>query len=288
MAEFDGVSLDELRAQCQALEPVVLRAQLATVEELASHKPGGTANPQEGARGWLRYLIVLQRRHARQENGTSGSATAGLDARLLQTQAGEPHFLTLSERGEDGRHRRLAVHPKSLRANIELHKIDKSLVYLGGYAELLRADRMDAPTLALYQRTVDAIAYYTGLIIWALDHPGPRLPWDRAIPEPELPEQYLDLTPIDVFRLAALHQRVNNGDLQALSSMISASGGQTKATRPTFSIFMGSTALEFGVKPEELAEEWSLGAVFAAVHLAAIARQDSAQRAADAAEARAL
>jgi len=286
--EQERVTLDELRAQCLALEPVVLRAQLATAEELTAHKPGGSGNPQGGALGWLRYLIVLQRRHSVLERGKAGRSSKQ-DADLTQILAGEPEFLILSDTSPDGKRQQLAVHPKSARALLELHKIDRRLAHLAGHLQMLRDGEQNTATLALTERTLDAIAYYTGLCLWALNTPGPKLPWGRAPLTPDLAvsEQYLDIAPIDIHRFAALHQHVNNGRLQALEGVTGALGGVPDGGRPSFSIFMGVTAMELGVSAEQLFDEWSLGSVFASAHLAAGARADTRQAAETAAAERA-
>ena len=64
MAGARSVALKDLRAQAAVLEPAVLRSGAISAEEMAQSKPGKALNPQTGAWGWLRYLIILQRAHA--------------------------------------------------------------------------------------------------------------------------------------------------------------------------------------------------------------------------------
>lgn len=287
--DSESVSLDELRAQCQALETVVLRAQLMPAEELATHKPEALNNPQTGARGWLRYLIVLQRAHSVLERTRRPSAPDPNDITRLRALAGRPETVSLIGVSSEGP-TAVQVYPKSADALLELHGRNLRLGFLTSWRDELRRLEGTAKVLDLLLVVEEEILFQHKLCVWGVTTPGARLPWDSSIARPPasaFPAWMQDLAPEDFYRIDAAYQQVNHHRLKAIEGLLAPeSTGGAAQQRPSWSTFLGAAAVELGVRPEELMQDWSMASVIVAVTASGASKRAAAKAAQTAAEKR--
>src|SRR5215207_5850156 len=84
-----SVSAAELRAECSILERAVCTAKYADAAALVAYRPGGSENPDKGARGWLAFYRHLHRLHALEGrvSGDRAREHRADDAEFARTEA---------------------------------------------------------------------------------------------------------------------------------------------------------------------------------------------------------
>lgn len=272
-----------LRERCQHIRRS-LTARGADEDEIASYWPGGTENPDRGRGGWIfcyANLVGLLRVADLQQ----AVAPAELDAAVAEALAAQPRTVLLSS-GEVR-----TVYPKSYHALRWLDALDRSLLDAAELAAQLEAAGADAAALdaakvASLRPLLESLA--VRLWAWILTERGTDgpagLPFDEN-DTPDPPDWTRQLTPDDLLAIARAHIEVNAARLRRIS--VGYPGDTRGATRLSLAGFLGSSAQELGVRPQELLRRWSLGEVFAQAVTAAQAAREAREHAHEQAKAEA-
>lgn len=257
-----SISIKELRAECQLLERVVSSERLATKEQFVEQRPGGRANPDKTARGWLYFYRWLHRQHAKLEHRAGETPARALaDATVMDALRADPVAVTILGRPEP-----LHVYPKSLDALLQVHALDRQLAWLN--TQLSRLYEAATPSaLELVPRLLEEISYTYHLLAWIVTTDGPKMPYRPDDPAPQPPDWITTLEPWDIVRIVEAHHK-HLFRLQALSALVDERRqGEQGGQCPSWSMFIGSMALELGADPVVLMRDRDLVSMLAAVQL---------------------
>lgn len=284
----DGVGRDVLEFRAGVLERSVQALPGITPETLQAQRPGGVANRDTSAMGWLSYLCWLS---ATRGTGAPTRAVHATDQYRWSPQAvedlrkafaAEPIHLTL----ESGR--QVTVHPKGSVAatRIVRNQLVTEWVQARRYA-LLEIKPTTTEIIELVDLANRAEARLRAEWLWCITHPGPRLPWALTGPDaaasadPEPPAEYHDaLTMADELLLQRAFVETNYLRIATLSERVRQQVGNAESESAPLAHFLGIIASEHGVQPEAIARDWSVGAVFAS----ALSRAESTDKAVKRAE----
>lgn len=267
-----AVKVRLLKAQCRDLAEDLLRHGQASVEELRAIAPGGAENPKRDGMAMVRYYGQLQLLRGRAQ-GPSGSgappASSREDATILTALAGKPTIV----RGVD---REFLVHPKSLATLLHCHARDLVVARLAR----VTADVMDRDEGRLRPDLVhdalEELGRQTRILSWIACTPGPGLPFGEHERDPALPDDMRDLDPLIVVEINRAFARANWASLQALEKLISPDPEATgDRQRPSWSMFVGSLAIELHEDPLDLIANRSLVSVLASTQLAAASHREA-------------
>lgn len=295
MSDLPLGSEDGLRERCARLRASLLRHGTATEAEIDPYVPGGEENRESvGLAPWIWYYAQLVRLMGRTEDGAparDGSARVndalllaalGAQPELVEQETDDPEALAAVQAALDalaarrGRHT-WAVHPKSFHTLLHLHARSERITWLTERSQVLLA-RGASDDLELLRRTREEIGYQHRVCAWVATTPGPGLPFGEHDARPALPDAVADLDSVTLAQILGASLRVNWVRLQALSELVTPSGGS--GARPTWSAFFGALAVEHDERPETLMRDYSLAALLASQRLAASERT-KAQREAD-------
>lgn len=279
-----SIAVREIRTQADTLAKAVVQRKLATADECARARPGGADNPETGPRGWLRYLNLLHRFHARQEVAAQAAAPderATIDALLTRAiaETAEPVTLTIPDDG--GEPRVVFCHPKSRQALLHLHAWDHLAAQrVRAYRFILAEGGQDTRSL---DHLVAGINRCVGALCWAVTHAGAWLPFDPLEPLPDLPEWIQLLTPLDTAAILLTHRRVNEEGLRLLSRLLGNLSPDRNAQSELagWGAFVVQAAPDEGQTPQVLDRHRSLNALVAGVLIRASA-SEAARKAASA------
>lgn len=271
-------SLAQLKSDIDTLERVVVRLRLITPEEQTANKPGGEDNADLGYAGHLRYLIVLNRRHAKLELDAQRDSEMADDATVLAALNETPLRIELPK--SDGMPEEVFVYPKSFHALVDVHTRDYLLGWLVSRAAKLkqRGTAQDADLLMRVQRE---ITFQYSIIIWVATHPGPGLPYDDVLNADRLivPKWIMLLDPLMMYHVFRKYMTVNVRRLHAVSSLVPPQEEASVSSRPRWSIFFGTLANERNDSATRLMRDRSLGSLMAEVSLAAGAHREAMEKA---------
>lgn len=279
----DGVGRDVLEFRAGVLERSVQALPGITPETLQAQRPGGVANRDTSAMGWLSYLCWLS---ATRGTGAPTRALHVTDSARWSPQAvddlrkafaAEPIHLTL----ESGR--QVSVHPKGSVAAARIVRNQLVTEWVQAQRVALLAQQPTTPEIvAQIDLANRAESRLRAEWLWCITHPGPKLPWaitgPDALPvsDPEPPVEYHDaLTTADELLLQRAFVETNYLRIATLSERVRQQVGSKDSESAPLAHFMGVIAAEYGVQPEVMASEWSIGAAFAS----ALARAESTNRA---------
>ena len=138
-------------------------------------------------------------------------------------------------------------------------------------AELLGYAHPEA--LSALPRVLDAISYTYQLLAWLVTFEGPGSPFPAHDDAPEPPEWVRALQPWDVLAICEAHQQ-HMLRLSALTALLDdkRAGGDEEGTRPSWSVFYGSLALDTGESVTTLMKHRSLVSLMASVRLSNYAK----------------
>ena len=276
MAGARSLPLKELRAECRALETVVLAHKLATADDLAPHRPGGPANPDPGPRGWLRFYGVLHRFHAPTEHAAVSPVTDALAQLLTACTTAEPESVRLSLLDERGDRRLVQVYPKSRRALAWMHARDCHVQWLATGYRLLRQHATPGDVAAgLFERTAELYSYHLGVLIWAATTPGGWLPFNPAEERPDLPAWIDLLDPLDGLRVREAFRRVNERQIALLAHQIGGLEGRGPSSLPVWASCVVQIAEAQGVDPEVMDRDRAVVSILAGVFIRAKAHEEA-------------
>jgi hypothetical protein len=265
MGSKRSISVAELKAECTVLERAVRAAGLATTEELKTDKPGSPDNPERDARAWLRYYTALQRRHATLTKLHEVSPSGADDATVLDALRGEPVEVPLLDKGKS-----VFVHPKSLDAALYIHALDLKLAWLLSQKSMLE-ERGTAGDVLMLPKVYEAISYIYQILCWIVCSEGPAMPFNPTELDPKPPAWITELEPWDVVRVCQAHQKLMLR-LHALSALIDEESQQDqKGTRPSWSMFYSTMAVELKESAVNLIKLRSMGEMLAMARMNAAA-----------------
>lgn len=279
MERFTRKSLGE---KCRVLEGHVRHREYATDEELLAYRPGGPENPGRGTNAWVFWYAQLVRFCGREEVTEQEHESA--DAAVLDAYRNQPESVELVSLDDSGKRRVLTIHPKGLGALMECHERDWMLGWLATKLAVLReSDRPEH--LELIGRTLQEIGRQYAMLAWIASHPGAGIPYpvglaagaSTDIPEP--PEWLLQLEPIDYSNIAHAFSVVNAQRLKALDALTAADAGARDGDRPSWSVFVGSLAIQMKTSPRQLMWDTSLAELLAAIRSHSHAEKEAREKA---------
>lgn len=267
-------SVRDLRRRCTQLGDDLTARDAASAAEVASYLPGGAANAWTGRAGWTYAYGQLNRLAARLERLAVGSdaARALADAQGLAALKGAPVPVPgmRDDAGEP-----VHVYPKSFDTLQQLHALDAQLGHaLAVQQRLLAADAaglLDAAAANELPTVAQLVSDLTLLCCWVVTTPGPGRPAGADAAVPPIPDALRAWSDVEVLAVVRAHQRLL-GRAHVMSALLDerteAEGGQ----RPSWSLFLGSLAVELHADPGTLARERTLESLLAQVRLAGAAR----------------
>lgn len=262
----DGLgTIRGLRARCQEFRSILEDSpELCTPEEVAAYWPGGVRNPHGRTRagwtycygqlaGFIRRLEPSAEQEARLRIETEQARLAALD--------GSPEWVTLAQRGDEGKRVQKGIFPKSKHA-LDIIEFRNSLLLRlrGTYHEV---NQLGGAFYAEHGGVLlDRIHYHEGLIVWILCHPEPDIPYDESIDEPELPGWIAALAPQDFVQIMRAHQFVNGARMQLAMRLLEADGPGPGATNGlSWGTILSSASNEIGVPVRSLARDHTLESI---------------------------
>jgi hypothetical protein len=287
--ERDSVGRDVLESRALLLERSVLKMPGVTPEVLQAQRPGGVANRDPSAMGWLTYLNWLHGMRGVAAPGAARPTTADGPMRwspqvvddLRRAFAAEPIFVTL----ESGK--KVGVYPKGLVAASRI--VRSQLVLEWVHAQRLGLLKQRPTTPAIVEALDEAdrcAARLEAEWVWCVTHPGPRLPWALSGPEastvsdPEPPADFHDtLTQSDLLLLRRAFLEVNYFRIATLAERMQRSCEKGTSESAPLAHFLGVIASEHGVQAETMALDWTVGAAFAAALSRAESTTEATRRA---------
>lgn len=290
--------LGQLRQECGMLEVTCLHLGLMTPKDAERDRPTTDELPD-----WWKWYGKLHRLHAKKEFAAAAKADASVaeispltDGRVLAAMAREPVKVALTPRPGHPVPREAFIHPKGATTLLWIHAVDKRLGFLAENLEAFSkvAALNDDPTaLDFIDRICEEIAYQHARLAWVITTPGPRMPFNRWTRPTwaEIPEEWHDLDALDFLSLHAGYLQLHYHRLGALRAIVDTmeTDDETDDTprRPlSWATFMGSAAIDLGIAPDVLMEDWSLESAIAAYRLSSAAKVDAMARAKKAAAKR--
>lgn len=263
-----------LRERCAFIREQLTARGTATPEELAAYWPGGAENPGKRLWNWIDCHSNYVRFCGRIETELKGlfRSDEARQQAVLDALAERAEQVTLTSKEVDGRPLQLTVYPKG---DVALRAVHAANLYLGQLiddCEALQAAGT-ALDLELIVRAREEQSYVQRMIVWIATTPGPGLPFAEGERHPELPEEFADLSSIDFYLLANAFQKVNLARLTALDK------GNRSKSRPDWSVFFASMAVELNTTPAALMRDWSLAALLATASERARGHEEARQRA---------
>lgn len=255
-----SISVKQLKFECITLERAVLQGKLATEAEIAPWRPGEEKNPAKDASGWLRFYTRLHRFHARGEMQQVGDVMAKSDADVLNALRSHPVQVDIESATP------LFVYPKSMDALMHVHGLDLQLKWMTRQLTLLQ--RMaGAEAIDAIPKVLSTMAYTYQLLCWIITTKGPGMPYEADDPNPTPPEYITSLDPLDIIKICQAHHK-HLLRLHALTALIDEKAqGAEQGTRPTWSSFFGSMAIELKTDEIVLMKQRSLISLMATVRL---------------------
>ena len=276
MSKARTIPLATVREECRRIQGHLKAVQAFTAEELRELEPGGSQNPEDGARGVLRWHALLNQRFAADQARSVPSAAdeaAEADALATRALAAEPIVHRLLTPVAD--REQVAVHPKSAAALLWFDAQDRWLAELADARRIVGASFTNADR-ELTARIDAEIAFTLSLFVWALCTPGPKLPFEPSEgARVEVPDWARQMDPIDIAAVCQLHVRVNALRARALTRVLDPESPTSgKANR--WSVFFSMASMELGERPTKLIHDWSLVEVLGAVRLSRAAKAEAA------------
>ncbi|HYW30577.1 MAG TPA: hypothetical protein VE869_03645 [Gemmatimonas sp.] len=272
---------DVLEDRARLLELSVRRQSNVKPEDVLAQRPGGVANPDQSAMGWLTYVCWLTRMHATGPQQV-GPARPRWDARAMEDMRAahhaEPVHLTLQAG------RKVAVHPKGDQAMLRLILNQFAMRWVLERRMALQEADPTASIIEALQKALTAESQLTNEFVWILVHPGPGLPWrNDGGWEHQVPGWIgTEVSGYDLIAVRSAHIEVNFARIAGIAERSRQFASTGDESMP-LAAFMGVMSDELHVRGQELAERWSWGEIFAS----SLAKVYASQQAKEKAEQRA-
>lgn len=263
-------TLKGIRARCERMRDTITSAGLAQPAEVAAYWPGGAENPLRHKGGWIYCYGQMCRLLGRKDPWNLERRTALSDAEVLKALGDSPIPVKRLANLKDETTLPLLVYAKGLEAELYLDALDRQLAWMNAQRQRL----LDAGTPAamdLLTEVYTTISYTLQVCVWIVLDPGPELPFDPADPDPKIPHEIQVLEPWDMLRICEARQR-QLARLSALRAITDEKTQHDGGSRPGWSMFIGSLALEMGETPATLMRHRSLASLLASVRLSNAAR----------------
>jgi hypothetical protein len=208
------------------------------------------------------------------------------DLKALRVLTASPQTVELvTVTGENDQPVRMAVHPKSVAALLELADLERYVGFLAAQRQILR-DSTVPDDQKLVQRVSAELAYLYAVAAWAMTTPGPGVPWPDTTATPDPPPLMRSLGPLDFLRLFSGFHEANRLNEDMLSVLCLPPGEKTPegASRPHLAGFLSLYAQDTGIPVGRLVRDMDLPGLLTAARLAAGVREEQHRQAKAAAE----
>lgn len=128
--------------------------------------------------------------------------------------------------------------------------------------------------VATMERVEHELAFHLAAIAAVATYEGPG-GGPYASPEAEVPEQWTEMNPLDLYRIHAAFSQVNAARLDALARIVRPQRSGAEGQQMSWNVFLGSLAMRLNEDPVRLARDRSLVALLATVRLAREAEPDT-------------
>jgi hypothetical protein len=259
-----------LTGACQVLADTCLNERRVDASTLARLQPGGDENPGTDAHAWLRYHGALHRIFSggpalvTAESADPDRAAADLSA--LAALANEPVQVRIGL-ASDGAPETVTVYPKGPRALLHMAAREATMRAFGGHVARIQ-DAGEAPAhVDTLLGACDEIDYQLRMLVWTATSEGPQLPYARGERRPQPPGHIAALSPLACLAVQHANADVNWARTRVLERLVTPPDGP-EGERPTWSVFFASTAKEFGIRPADLLDDWTMAELLSGPRLA--------------------
>lgn len=278
MAEDLGWDEEGLRQRCSDLRATLLQARLATELELEAYAPGGRENREPGLGGWIYCYASYVGMARREETPEERTRREEAEAAVLAALRDEPEPVELVRKGPEDAPRLLHVYPKAFHTLCHLTARDRELLKLSVAAHVLTDSGLEENVT--WARDLFAeISYQNRVMLWALTHEGPGLPFPDTEPRPVPPAWTEELDPGDVIRVMRAHQLVNGRRIGLIGDLLSRGQEGGRRRGPGWATLAASAASELGTSARSLLRDRTLAGWLAQLSLAADAKAEAMEAA---------
>jgi len=252
-----------VRSQCENMRAHLLARKRVTAEELGAVWPKRSG----GIVAWVQLYGTL--RSWVYDDAQAPSAKGAAEEEVLAALREEP----VRTRLLDGT--AVDVHPKGLDALLWFRARSWMCDWLAARLEALR-EAATAGTLegsgvrepvTTMEKVEHELAWQLGAIAAVATYPGPG-GGPYMDPQADIPDRWVDLDPLDLYRIHAAFLRVNAVRLEALARIVKPMKGGPTETPMSWNVFLGSLAMRLNEDPARLARDRSLVSLLATVRLA--------------------
>jgi len=259
-----------VRAQCDNLRAHLLARKRVTEEQIREAWPRKGAPVSE----WIRLYGTL--RAWIYEEATGVTARGAAEEQVLEALRETPERVRLL----DGT--TVDVHPKGLDALLWCRARGWLCEWLAARLEALRQaaadgtlERLEVPEpVATMEQIEHELAWQLGAIAAVVTHPGPD-GGPYMDPQADIPERWVNVNPLDLYRIHAAFQKVNAVRLEALQRVAKPQRVGGAEAPMSWNVFLSSLAMRLNEDPANLARNRSLVGLLATVRLARDAEPDA-------------
>ncbi|MFA6044191.1 MAG: hypothetical protein WC718_04345 [Phycisphaerales bacterium] len=264
MTKRRGMTVGQwVRSACENMRGHLLARRRVTPEEMAEAWPKKGAPTVEWVKcyGTLRAWVYDDAQGVSLKGAAEEEMLAALREEPVRTRLLDGTVVTVYPKGLDAllwfRSRGwlcewLAVRLEALREAATAGTLDKS-----GVPEPVTMMARVEHELAFHLGAIAAVATSEG--------PGGGAYMD---PDAEVPEQWANMNPLDLYRIHAAFTEVNAARLDALARIVRPQKGSPDGQQMSWNVFLGSLAMRLNEDPVRLAKDRSLVALLATVRLA--------------------
>lgn len=244
MPHSKGWNKSDIVDRCEGLRRHMEARGLATEDELDRWWPDDGRRAPKG--DWIRCYAQYVRLNGRQE-WTRPDGEEG-ERELLKALRGEPVEVELVD-GDVVR-----CHPKSHDAlrwfqarGWEIRWLRDRVAAFRDALDAGEVAREDAPEpLSALHAAEQTLARQLAVFCWAATHEGPALPWPYGEDPPDPPDRFLDLPPVDVYRINAAFLRANHRGAHLIDKLLG------DEERSSFDVFFAQKARQMGRPSRDL------------------------------------
>lgn len=274
-----SAAIRELKEKCAFIRENLLYKKVVTEEDVAAYWPGGEENHGTDLQGWIFCYANYVRFCDRLDSGYAGNTSAAdeADRAILEALSDQPVTVELPPLNGDAEPRRVSVYPKSFVALDWLDKRDRHIAWLVEQRKKLLALPSAVSADALEAVGVET-SYQYGLIISAVVHPGPELPFDPENLPRETPAWISKLSPVAILRIYEAFVQGNIVRLHSLYVLLKEKD-ETNHERPSWRTFFATRSEDSSIPTAVLMRNRSLQGQIATAIVAAEARERAVEEA---------
>lgn len=260
-----------LKRQCEYLRGHLLARGICDEADIVDSWPDN--EDEAPGRRWARCYGTLRGWVWAQDELPSAREDA--EERMLQALRDEPETVDLISPPSDDLIK-VQVHPKGLHALLWFRERDWFVGWLSARLKTItdlanegKLDESKIPQPVTTSRRIQGeLASQLASIAYVATTPGPGFDGDLA---DNPPDEYLDISPVDLWTINKAFLEVNAGRMEALQAIVGPKGLKDSDgnRRMSWNVFMGSMAMRLKTDPVTLAKDRSLVSLLATVALSA-------------------